>query len=506
MQRSLKVNIAANVLGRGYTALCGIVFVPIYLHFLGVEYYGLFALINSYMIVAALLDAGFSASLTREIARLSESAPERMRDLVWTVSLPYCAAALALAVVFFLAAPWIASVILRESRQLHEPLLIASVGFGGLAMTLQLPVFLYAGGLAGLQRQDLANAVNIASTTLRYGGSLLLLWSSWRSVPNLMIWQATVAGLTAIAALIVLWRHLPSNHRRPRFRRALLLDIWRFAVGTGGAALLGMLAFQSDKVFIGALLPLKDVGIYMVASVIATNLMMLAQPVSAAAFPRLSQLYARTDLAAIRATFRKISQLVAAAVLPLATVVAFFPEQTLAIWTGNPLVSTDAAPILRLLSIAVACNTLACIPSNMILAAGKTRQIFTLTAIGCALVLPSFYVLTVWLGALGTASAMLGYLLLLFIGYAILLRRLLGSHEWPRWIAIDVFLPQILILVVVATAQTLAPPVAAKKELFLVLATTWAAASIVATLAMPALRCQALSYLRHLRAIVQAAS
>jgi hypothetical protein len=101
---------------------------------------------------------------------------------------------------------------------------------------------------------------------------------------------------------------------------------------------------------------------------------------------------------------------------------------------------------------------------------------------------------------------MLGYLLLLFIGYAILLRRLLGSHEWPRWIAIDVFLPQILILVVVATAQTLAPPVAAKKELFLVLATTWAAASVVATLAMPALRCQALSYLRHLRAIVQAAS
>jgi O-antigen/teichoic acid export membrane protein len=142
MRRSLKVNIAANLLGRSFTAFCGIVFLPIYLHFLDVEYYGLFALLNSYMIVAAVLDAGFSAALTREIAKLSDSAPERMRDLVWTVSLPYCAATLTIAIAVYLAAPWIAPVILHEGRDLNQPMLVASVGYAGFAMTMQLPVFL----------------------------------------------------------------------------------------------------------------------------------------------------------------------------------------------------------------------------------------------------------------------------------------------------------------------------------------------------------------------------
>jgi O-antigen/teichoic acid export membrane protein len=506
MRRSLKANIAANLLGRIYTALCGIVFLPIYLHFLGVEYYGLFALLNSYMIVAAVLDAGFSAALTREIAKLSDSAPERMRDVVWTVSLPYCAATLAVAIAIYLAAPWIAPIILHESRDMQQPLLVASVGFAGFAMTLQLPVFLYAGGLAGLQRQDLANGINIISTTLRYGGSLLLLWSFSASVPMLMIWQAFVAISTAIAALVVLWRHLPSNHRRPHFQRALLLDIWRFAAGTGGVALLGMLIFQSDKLVIGALLPLKEVGIYMVASVIATNLMMLAQPISAAAFPRLSQLHARSDVASIRATFRKLSQLVAVTVLPVATVIAFFPQQTLEIWTGNFLVSADAAPILRLLVIGVACNAIACIPYSLILAGGRTRSLLMLTALSCTLVLPSLYLMTVWLGAIGTASVMLGYLFFGLVGYAILLRSLLGSREWSRWIAVDILLPQILILVVAAVAAALAPAVASREALFLVLATTWVAACAAAALAMPSLSRQALSYLRHLRGIVQATS
>jgi O-antigen/teichoic acid export membrane protein len=505
MRRSLKANIAANVLGRGYTALCGIVFVPIYLHFLGVAHYGLFALLNSYMIVAAVMDAGFSAALTREIATFSESAPQRMRDLVWTVSLPYCAVTLLLSVAVYLAAPWIASVILHEGHDLYRPTLIASVGFAGFAMTFQLPIFLYTGALAGLQRQDLANCINIVSTTLRYGGSFVLLWSSLRSVPALMIWQAVVAALTAVTAFVVLWRYLPSNHRRPRFRYALLFNIWRFAAGTGGATLLGMVVLQSDKLLVGALLPLKQVGIYMVASMIASNLALLAQPISAAVFPRLSQLWARADATAIRATFRKSTQLVSATVLPVATVIAFFPQQTLLIWTGNFDVSADAAPVLHLLAIGVACYALSSIPCTLILAAGKTRQLFMVTALGCVVVLPLIYFLTMSMGVVGTAGAMLAHPFVLLAGSAVCLRRLLGRHEWWHWVAIDMLAPQMLIVGVAAVATLLLPAIAPKEQLFLALATTWIAACIAATMAMSSLRNHALSYLRHLRAILQAA-
>lgn len=500
MRRSLKINIAANVLGRSYTALCGVVFVPVYLHFLGLESYGLFALLNSYMAVAFLLDAGFSAALTREIARLSESSPERLRELVWTVSLPYCAVTLALALAVYLAAPWIAPLILREGRDFHQPMLIASVGFAGFALTLQLPVFLFMGGLAGLQRQDLANGIIIGSTTLRHGGSVFLLWSLSGSVAMLMIWQAVVAAVTAVAALTVLWIHLPPKLGPLRFQQSLLRDLWRFAAGTGGATMVAMLVFQSDKVFVGALLPLKEVGIYMLASTIATNLMSLAQPVSAVAFPRLSQLYARTDVAAIRTTFRKVCQLVAATVLPFGTVIAFFPQQTLTIWTGNVVVAANAAPVLRLLAIGVVCNAFASIPYSMVLAAGRTWPLFVSLSAACAAVLPLLYFFTVWLGTVGTATVMLGYLLFVLVVCAVILHSLLGGPEWWRWISLDVLLPQTLALLVAALAKILAPDVGPIDILLSVLGATWIAASIVSAFAMPSLRDQALWHLRQLRA------
>ena len=176
IRRSLGANIAANILGRAYTAAAGVIFVPIYLHFLGVADYGLFALLNSYMIVAALLDLGVSGAITRELAMLSSVSPQRMRDLVWTISVPYCAATLVIGIGIYLAAPWIAAVAVNTSDGQMDPTVIRAVGVAGFGLAFQLPMFLYSGGLAGIQRQDLANGIAVASTTLRHCVGFLLLW------------------------------------------------------------------------------------------------------------------------------------------------------------------------------------------------------------------------------------------------------------------------------------------------------------------------------------------
>ena len=63
---SLRLNIAANYAGQMYSALIGLVMVPVYLKWMGPEAFGLigfFALIQSW---AQLLDLGFSASVARE--------------------------------------------------------------------------------------------------------------------------------------------------------------------------------------------------------------------------------------------------------------------------------------------------------------------------------------------------------------------------------------------------------------------------------------------------------
>jgi hypothetical protein len=80
-----------------------------------------------------------------------------------------------------------------------------------------------------------------------------------------------------------------------------------------------------------------------------------------------------------------------------------------------------------------------------------------------------------------------------------LVRPLLGHRSWWRWLAFDVLVPEGLVLVVVATAQTLAPGVTQRGSLFLLLAATWFAAALMAGSAMPWLREQALWHLQQLR-------
>lgn len=499
-QRSLKTNIAANVVGRLYTGIAGVVFVPVYLHFLGVAGYGLFALLNSYMAVAALLDLGFSGAITREIAKLSALSPERIGDLVWTISLPYCAATIIIASAIYAASPWIASVAIAKGSSMANPEIVRAVGLAGFGLTFQLPGFLYSGGLAGLQRQDIANGITIVSTTVRHGVAILLLWGVSNSVVTLMAWQAVIAVLTAFAALVALWSRLPSNRRRPRFRRDLLHDTWKFAASLGGLTILGTLVLQSDKILVGALLPLTVVGHYMVASVIATNLMLIAQPVSAAAFPRLSQLVAARDWAATYSTFEKLAQLVAVMALPVTATIAVFPEQTLMVWTGNAAVAQSAAPLLRYLVLGVSFNALASIPNELTVAMGRTTILLVIATVSCCTALALVYLGIMHFGPEGAALAMCVYFCMGLISIGGVLRHAFGRADWWRWLSKDVALPGGLVAALALLMSAIAPPVEHRIEQLALLAITWLLCALAAGSATPHLRHQALSYWRRIRA------
>lgn len=498
IRRSLRVNITANILGRAYTAAAGVIFVPIYLHFLGVADYGLFALLNSYMVIAALLDLGVSGAITRELAMLSSVSPQRMRDLVWTISVPYCAATFVIAIGIYVAAPWIAAAGVNTNHGQTDPTVIRAVGVAGFGLAFQLPMFLYSGGLAGIQRQDLANGIAVASTTLRHCVGFLLLWLFSASVVTLMAWQAVVGALTALTDFIVLWRLLPRGDRRPKFKVHLFKDTWRFAAGLGLLTAVWIVTYQSDKVMVGSLLPLIDVGHYMVASVIATNLMVISRAIADAAFPRLAQLLATRDWSATYVTFEKLMNLVALIVLPIAATIAIFPEEFLILWTGNRAVAQGSAPYLCYLAVGVACSAFASLPYALILATGRTRSLVVVSVVISAITIPAAYVATLLFGAAGAAAVVSTYLCLGLIAVGIVLRPTLSRRQWSRWLAADVMVPLIVVGSIALPLLMFAPHEFNRIGLLVLLAVAWFGMAIAAALAMPWTREQSLFYLQKM--------
>ena len=94
-----KANIASNLAGRATGAVLGILFVPVYLRYLGVEQYGIIGFFSTIQALLLLLDGGISPTLTREVARLSRSSEQarELCDTVRTLEIPCWITAVSLA-------------------------------------------------------------------------------------------------------------------------------------------------------------------------------------------------------------------------------------------------------------------------------------------------------------------------------------------------------------------------------------------------------------------------
>lgn len=451
-------NIVANFIGTFWTALMGPALVSVYVRFMGIEAYGLVGILTTLQAAFTMLDLGLSMATNRELARLSvrEHAAEEARDLVRTTETIYWAIAAVIAVIVIALSPllahrWIHAEHL-SSGTIQQAFLVM-----GLILACQFPFALYSGGLIGLQRQVLLNAIMVGAATLRGVGSVLLLWRVSPTIQAFFAWQFVTTVLQTGVTAYFLWRSLPSATARPHFRRAIVRMLWTFATGLMGISFFALLLTQGDKVILSRLLTLEKFGYYTLAAVVASSLYLVIAPVFTAVFPRFTQLVATNDDRALRTLYHQSCQLISVLLLPAALVIAFFSREILRVWTRNPTIVENAHLIVSLLIIGTALNGLMNVPYALQLAHGWTRLALYQNMIAVALLMP----LLVWsanrYGGVGAATIWIavnaGYVL---IGVQVMHTRLLRGEK-RAWYLRDVGLPLVGSLVVVLAGRIFFP-------------------------------------------------
>jgi O-antigen/teichoic acid export membrane protein len=441
----------ANLVGRGWVALAGLVFVPLYIKLLGVEAYGLVGFAATLQVGLSLLDVGLATTLNRELARLNAGGGRRtgggeaetaarQRDLVRTLEIIYWVAALAIVALVELAAPAIAGRWLHPER-LSTASVESAVRLIGLVIALQFPFTLYEGGLLGLGRQVALNVLLVVGATLRFGAVVaVLVWVS-ATVEAFFVWQVVVSALQTVVGGWLLWRALPRAATRARYRHGLLADVWRFAAGMAGISLTAVVLTQMDKVVLSKLLTLSAFGYYTLASVAAGALYVLFLPLFQAVFPRFSQLVALGDERALSALYHRSAQALAVLVLPAATVLALFSHELMLLWTRSPEAAAATEIVVALFAVGTALNGLMNVPYALQLASGWTTLAMYANLAAIAFLLPAVVILTSRYGAVGAAIVWVilnaGYAT---IGVGIMHRRLLRG-ELRRWYLADVGIP-----------------------------------------------------------------
>lgn len=454
---STKSNLIFNFAGRIVIALTGILFVPVYLHFLGIEVYGVIGFFLGLQAILSLLDLGISPTLTREIARLSAfpDKAQEMRDLSRTLEILCWSVAGAMSLILLAASPLIARYWLRPERlsteTVTQALMLMSISFA-----FQWTSNFYSGGLIGLQQQKLYNFINSGGVVFRSAGAVVVLAFISNSVQAFLIWQMAATLSLLLTMAIAYWRSLPLAEPRSRFRRDLLASVWVYAAGMTGISLVALILTQTDKIILSRLLSLENFGYYTLATTLAgTAIGTISGSIGVVFFPQFSQLVALGDDGRLRSIYHRSAQVMSVFLIPVMIVTAFFSYEILLLWTRNEKIAENTWLVLSLLAVGTGLNGLMQLPYFMQLANGLTKLAFWLNVGAIILLIPFMIFATIRYGAVGGALTwFILNLIYVLVGMQIMHRLLLKGELW-KWYLEDVGLPLTATLLGVLTIKLL---------------------------------------------------
>lgn len=434
-------NIFANFIGKAWSGLIQLVFVPIYIRLLGMEAFGLIGFFVVLQGLLNVLDLGLSTTLNRELARYSTNDnAQDMINLVYTMELVYWVIAALITIGIIILSPWIARFWINSEglsivKVQHSVILIA------VLIGAQWSYSLYSGGLMGLQKQVLLNSVRIVLSTIQAVGVIFVLLFISRTIEAYFLWQIIIIGSQTVIVGCFLHSILPKTDRHAVFDWYSLYKCWKFAIGMTGISLVVIILTQADKVILSKLLNLEQFGYYMLAFTIGGILIFLVAPVSTALFPKLSELIVRKQVCELSRLYHKGCQLISLFILPVGITVVFFSKEILMLWTRNPKVVENVYILLRLIIIGGVCNSAVSLPYMLQLAYGWTSLSFYKNIIALVILIPLLFFLISHFGAIGGAFTWI----ILNVGYILfeipIMHKRILKNEMKIWYIFDFGLP-----------------------------------------------------------------
>lgn len=420
----------------------GLVFIPTYIKFLGIEAYGLIGLFAVLQASLTLFDMGMTPTLNREMARFTAGAhtAQSIRDLLRSVEWIALGIAIIIAVGIWAASNWLANSWLRVG-ELPPNIVSQALSIMGVVTALRFAEGIYRSSIIGLQRQVLFSGINTIIATLRWLGAVAVL--AWLSptIEAFFIWQGLISTITVGVLASVTYRALPKAECGGRFSLIALRGVRRFAGGMMGITFLALLLTQVDKVLLSRLLSLSEFGYYSLAVMVAGVVHVLVSPMTQAWYPRFCELYARNDREGMAVAYHTAAQMLSVIVGSSAIVVIVFAGTLLQFWTQDSELTMRTATLVSLLTFGNLLNGLTSMPHQAQIAHGWPGLAVRINIVLIVLIVPSILWVTPRYGAEGAAWVWAylnaGYLL---IGTPFMYRKILINEKFD-WYLSDLALP-----------------------------------------------------------------
>lgn len=350
---------AFNLLGAAVPAVLAVLTVPLVVHYLGQEDYGLLMLVTSIMGYFALIDINVTAASTKFVSQHhAQGADRQVHQTVSFGLLIYLGiGVVGGAALWGFATPLATDVFkISPARQADavRALQWAALGF----LTGQVQVYLQS--LPGaLSRYDLAGSVEASFGTLLPLLTVGLLMLGGGLVE--LIWlRIALSCLQALGVLTWLMRRMKLRWARPDGEtRRSMLSFSAFAFLSRFAALTYS---HGDKLIIGAVVGAAPLTLFAVPAMLVNRVMGLLFRLAAVLFPHASQLAAQQRMAELETAYFSAARYLSFLNGATALMLAMLAPAILKVWMGPAFASTSAA-ILTVMALAQWSDSLTHAPS-----------------------------------------------------------------------------------------------------------------------------------------------
>jgi len=396
----LKRNVIANLLGGGWVAGLSVLLTPLQIRLLGMEAYGLLGLLAMLQIAVAALDFGLPATVMQKIS--SGSANEAL--LVNSVSTLYLGFAATLAGGMWISADWLARHLLKTGDLALE-VTIPSIRLIGVFLATRFHVGLYNATLTGRHLIERVSVIKVGVTTLRYLGGIMILLIA-PQVTSLLAWFVVSALVEVGILYFAVNATLPNVQVRPAFSAQEIRGVWHLSFGLNLIAILSVLLTQVDRLVVGSVLSLKELGYYSLAYNLAIGVSLVHTSINSAMLPSVARDFGNRHFADMLIRYTKSSQLIMYLECLPVFVLVFFGYDILRLWI-NADAAFQAQPAVAVLALAFVINAAVSPASTVAVALAKPRVVVAANVAGLVLYAPLLYFLVKNRGIVGAALSAL---------------------------------------------------------------------------------------------------
>ena len=358
-------NMVLNLLGQVLPTITAVVCIPIALHGLGVQRFGVLSIAWVLLAYLTVFDLGVSRAAIRFLASaLVERRLDRVAMIVWATVAVELIMGIVAGGLLAIASPFLVSHFLKI-----DPALRAETTTSLLLLAAMVPFLLTLNGLRGVleanQRFDLVNLVRTFSSSVLF--LIPALGAAWHwDLPAILFWMGISLASTTLTYLGFALRTCPGLTRMPVIEPALLSRIFRFGGWVTVSGVVAPLIAFSDRLLITGLAAVASLPYYTVPYEVTARMLIVPTSFGTVLFPAFSAMgfqgEGNAETSRLYARSIKFLLLIMA---PLMLLLAFSSHAILAIWI-DPEFAATSATIMQWLALGILLNALAFVPIQLL--------------------------------------------------------------------------------------------------------------------------------------------